>query len=74
MLETLDLRTQLAQLTLPVKCIFGERDQLVPITLAENLSSLNSTISIDRIAGAGHAPFISRPQLCADKISGFLHD
>ena len=74
LLETLDLRTELAQLTLPVKCIFAERDQLVPITLAENLSSINSTISIDRIAGAGHAPFISQPQLCADKIIEFLHD
>ena len=74
LLETLDLRAELAQLTLPVKCILGDRDQLVPITLAESLSNLNSSISIDRIAGAGHAPFISRPQLCADKISEFLDD
>lgn len=74
LLETLDLRAELAQLTLPVKCIFGERDQLVPITLAETIADLNSFMSIDRIAGAGHAPFISRPQLCADKINEFLHD
>lgn len=74
LLETLDLRKALAKLTLPVKCIFGERDQLVPITLAENIPNLNSTVSIDRIAGAGHAPFISRPQLCADIISEFLDE
>ncbi|MBN45940.1 MULTISPECIES: pimeloyl-ACP methyl ester esterase BioH [unclassified Methylophaga] len=74
LLETLDLRSELAQLQIPVKCLLGDRDQLVPITLVESLSELNKTISIDRIAGAGHAPFISQPQLCADKINEFFND
>jgi len=73
-LETLDLRSELAQLQIPVKCLLGDRDQLVPITLVESLSELNKTISIDRIAGAGHAPFISQPHLCADKINEFFND
>lgn len=74
LLQTLDLRTELSQLPIPVKCILADRDQLVPIALAENLAELNKAISIDRIAGAGHAPFISRPQLCADSIQEFLND
>jgi len=74
LLETLDLRSELAQLQIPVKCILGDRDQLVPIALAETLSELNKAISIDRIAGAGHAPFISHPQLCANSIQEFLND
>jgi pimeloyl-[acyl-carrier protein] methyl ester esterase len=74
LLEILDLRLALSQLSQPVQCILGERDQLVPISLAERLSELNSNIVIERIAGAGHAPFISQPQLCANHIYGFLHD
>lgn len=74
LLQALDLRSELAQLNLPVKAIFGERDQLVPISLAEILSELNGNILIDRIDGAGHAPFISHPQLCANSINEFLHD
>lgn len=73
LLANLDLRNELSQLSIPVKCLFGDRDQLVPITLADNLPSLSSTVLIDRIAGAGHAPFISRPRLCAESISEFLH-
>ncbi|MDO8826644.1 pimeloyl-ACP methyl ester esterase BioH [Methylophaga sp.] len=74
LLQTLDLRTELSQLPIPVKCILADRDQLVPIALAESLAELNKAISIDRIAGAGHAPFISRPQLCANSIQEFLND
>lgn len=74
LLETLDLRWALSQLTLPVKCIMGDRDQLVPISLAKHLQELNTNIAIECIAGAGHAPFISRPQLCANSIDEFLND
>lgn len=74
LLENLDLRSALGQLSLPVQYILAERDQLVPISLAERLSDLNSNIVMERIAGAGHAPFISHPQLCAAHICGFLND
>jgi pimeloyl-[acyl-carrier protein] methyl ester esterase len=74
LLQTLDLRTELSQLLIPVKCILADRDQLVPIALAESLAELNKAISVERIAGAGHAPFISRPQLCANSIQEFLND
>ncbi|MCL5974682.1 MAG: pimeloyl-ACP methyl ester esterase BioH [Gammaproteobacteria bacterium] len=74
LLEILDLRSALRQLSQPVQYILAERDQLVPISLAESLADLNSTIVIERIAGAGHAPFISHPQLCAEHICGFLND
>lgn len=74
LLETLDLRSALSQLEQPVQCIMGERDQLVPISLAESLPTLKPHVVIDRIAGAGHAPFISQPQLCANHICGFLND
>lgn len=74
LLETLDLRIALAQSKLPVKYILGERDQLVPIALQTALPVLNHTLSIDCIAGAGHAPFISHPQICATSIREFLDE
>ncbi|HTT08789.1 MAG TPA: alpha/beta fold hydrolase [Gammaproteobacteria bacterium] len=56
-----DLRDVFRALTCPVLCILGEWDPLVPIAVADALPALNPRFKILRIAGAGHAAFISHP-------------
>ena len=58
-----DLREELKYIQCPTQFILGKLDIIVPATLAETLGNLNSQIKIDVIKGAGHAPFISHPEL-----------
>ena len=60
-LKNTDLRAVLAELKIPVSVILGDKDTLVPIAVAEQLSQLG--IAPPRIIkGAGHVPFLSHPQ------------
>lgn len=61
LLETLDQRADLSCLTLPVKVLLGEKDTLIPNSLATTLPTLLPAIKVKVIANAGHAPFISQP-------------
>lgn len=61
LLQQSDLRAELAQLDCPMHWLLGERDTLVPASLAEQLSKINPAIEISIEAGAGHAPFLSHP-------------
>lgn len=61
-----DLRTRLAELVCPNHWVFGARDTLVPAALGERLPTLLSSATVDQVAGAGHAPFLSHPQQCLD--------
>jgi pimeloyl-[acyl-carrier protein] methyl ester esterase len=74
MLINCDVRQQLAELTMPVKLILAERDTLIPHTMAEEIKSFNPQIKTVQIKGAGHAPFISHPQICFDEVMSFLKD
>lgn len=54
LLRNLDVRSELAQLQLPVLSVLGAEDQLVPVGLAESLaSSVDSVVVID---GMAHLP------------------
>jgi pimeloyl-[acyl-carrier protein] methyl ester esterase len=57
-----DLRRELPRLACPSHWLFGARDTLVPRSLYARLAELLPTARIDRIEGAGHAPFLSHPQ------------
>ena len=59
-----DLRGQLAQLAVPSRWLFGERDTLVPAAVAQALPELLAGARSEVIAGAGHAPLLSHPQQC----------
>ncbi len=64
-----DFRAELAALTCPILSLLGMRDTLIPQQMIE---ALPRQISHQLIAGAGHAPFISHPQECAQAIIGFI--
>ena len=52
----------------PSLWVLGERDRLVPPTLADALAP----DPVRRVEGAGHAPFLSHPETVADAIGGIL--
>ena len=62
-LSDTDLTASLLELSCPVTWLLGEKDVLVPVGLAEVLSSLLMHPDIHIIEAAGHAPFISHPEV-----------
>ena len=61
MLSDTDLRETLQRLSCPVTWLLGDKDMLVPVTLADALKRSMSDPQIHVVKGAGHAPFISDP-------------
>lgn len=59
LLKQTDSRELLATLELPIKMILGERDQLVPGSLAKEIIKVNPQIQVESLATAAHAPFLS---------------
>lgn len=58
-LTALDNRQLLASLQQPVLAVLGERDQLVPISVAERLREY--PVELKLMNGAAHMPFLSQP-------------
>lgn len=59
LLAAADLRSRLADVTVPVTLIHGERDAVVPIASSDYVLTQLSDARLCRLAGAGHAPFIT---------------
>ena len=59
LLKQTDSRELLVALKLPIKLILGERDQLVPGSLAKEIIKVNPKIQVESLATAAHAPFLS---------------
>ena len=57
-----DLRPKLAQIRVPTLVIWGERDALVPLAFAQQLSEHLRYEQLVVIKGAGHVPMWDRPQ------------
>ena len=64
LLET-DLRSRLEDDGPPLHWLLGERDTLVPASLAGVLPG-----PVELLPGAAHAPFLSHPESCAAKLRG----
>lgn len=62
LLRTSDLSTQWQHLRCPLLGIYGQRDTLVPATVATQLASRLPLAHTVVLPGAGHAPFLSHPQ------------
>ena len=62
-LSDTDLTDALQALDCPVSWLLGEKDALVPLELAQALKLMSLDIDIHIAAGAGHAPFISHPDV-----------
>lgn len=58
-LEQQDLREQLAELHCPIMAILGELDTLVPVSMGEQLQTLQPKLQLKIIKRAGHLPFLS---------------
>lgn len=65
LLRSADLR-DLGKLQVPVAWCFGERDQLLPVTVAHDLAPLVPGHEISMLPKAGHAPFLSHPHAWLD--------
>jgi pimeloyl-[acyl-carrier protein] methyl ester esterase len=72
-LKHTDLRAALAELDIPVSVILGDKDTLVPIAVAEQLSRVRNAYPTI-IKGAGHVPFLSHPQELLTQINRFMDD
>ena len=62
LLQGSDLREQVRRISIPLFGIFGERDTLVPSSVANLLDEDNCTV----LKGAGHAPFLSHADDCVE--------
>lgn len=69
-----NLRTQFATLQQPVLLLLGAQDRLVPAEVAPDIARLLPEIMQHVVTGAGHAPFLSQPALCAQHVTEFLHE
>lgn len=67
-----DLRGPLPDLSLPTLWLFGERDTLVPVEVAERVALLQPEARVEIIPGAAHAPQLSHPDAVADAVARFL--
>lgn len=67
-----DLRARLADIRQPALWLFGERDTLVPATVAERIELLMPGAQCQLIPGAGHAPLLSHGRAAGSAISAFL--
>lgn len=74
LLQQADFTPQLATLTLPTLIIGGRRDKLVPWDGLQQTAQAIPCARLQRIPGAGHAPFIADPQMFADTVLSFCNE
>ncbi|MCW8900462.1 MAG: pimeloyl-ACP methyl ester esterase BioH, partial [Gammaproteobacteria bacterium] len=72
-LSDTDLRNK-EQNNIPAMLVLGEKDTLVPVAVKSEFSQMFSNIEQLVLEKTGHAPFISKPEICADKIKKFLNE
>ncbi len=71
LLKETDMRAGLSRFPKPLLWILGERDTLVPVTVASTVAALVPQARIHVIRGAGHAPFLSHGSVCRQAIVDF---
>jgi pimeloyl-[acyl-carrier protein] methyl ester esterase len=71
-LRSADLRAALGSIGLKTLVITGERDRLVHPGAGAVLAAALPRARLRRIAGSGHAPFLSHPAAVRDALAAFL--
>jgi pimeloyl-[acyl-carrier protein] methyl ester esterase len=71
-LKTADMRQILSTITAPTLVIHGARDQLVPRAAGEYLAAQLPQARLALIESAGHAPFLSHPEVVRQHLEEFL--
>ncbi len=72
-LSDTDLRDEQHNTT-PAMVILGEKDTLVPVEVKSEFNKMFSNIKQLVLEKTGHAPFISKPELCAEQIKKFINE
>ena len=67
-LEVIDLRASIIPSNLHIQMLQGENDQVLSVEAAEDAKQLWKSISLNKIANAGHVPFLSHPQIFFEKV------
>lgn len=73
LLKETDLRTTLPAIHTPVLVIHGARDRLAPSAAGRFLATRLPRAKWVAVDKAGHAPFLSHPQLFQAELEAFLH-
>lgn len=73
-LHETDLRAELPQVKQAVCFIQGERDTLIPVAAAKHSAQAVADARVITIEGAGHAPFISHPEIFVNEVERFIHE
>jgi pimeloyl-ACP methyl ester carboxylesterase len=71
---TEEITDQLASLTMPVRILWGERDQWQPLTYARQLAEDIPGARLTVIPGAGHFVMEDAPERVTEEILNFLAD
>lgn len=71
-LRTADLRNTLTLIQQPTLALHGEHDAITPCAAGEALSQALTNARFHKIAGAGHAPFLSDPGVVGTLLQEFL--
>ncbi len=74
LLQNTDLRAELSQIHCPSLLCLGERDTLVPASVATDCQHLWPTLQTVCIKSAGHLPFLSHPKQFMHSLQGFLNE
>ncbi len=69
-----DVRTRLAQLTMPVLLLWGEHDALVSPSTGQALADALPRGQFEQLADCGHLPTLERPAESAALFGTFLRD
>lgn len=70
-LQSLDRRDALASLSMPLQCVLGQQDVLIPAALENAVQAMQPAASCMTVAGAAHLPFASHPEICATALKDF---
>jgi 3-oxoadipate enol-lactonase len=63
-----------ARLTMPVLCIVGSRDQLVPPAAVHELAALLPHARVVEIEGCGHSPYFEHARAWNEAVAAFLSE
>ena len=72
-LSNTDLRSK-KQNEIPTMLVLGEKDTLVPLSVKNEFKKMFPNLEQLILEKTGHAPFISNPELCAEKIKNFINE
>jgi len=72
-LSEADLRSK-SENKIPAMIVLGEKDTLVPLPVKNEFEKMFPELEQLILEKTGHAPFISNPELCAEKIKNFINE